>query len=277
MKTPEPANPERSVQRRDAVADLASEAIDASVGALAGTAVGVLAGPVGMIAGAAIGAVAGGLLARQAEHEQHEAALRDRELDAIDAEEEFFGRSDALSSPPGPMEEAADEGANFATTIMLRADHQRILERLDALLAWASRIEREQDWDARTDGRELSTFFSTFAEAEHAEREEQILFDAIERNLTARERAPLPIMIEEHLLLEGLRLELTSLIGTAEPWSREDRARAADVAGRYSDLFRRHMSKEELVLFPMAEARLSARVKAEVDARFQTFVPEDPA
>jgi nucleotide-binding universal stress UspA family protein len=95
VRTPDPnAVSERSVERRDALAAVATEAVEGAVGAAAGAAAGIVAGPIGMIAGAALGAIAALALGRKTELAEHEAALHVRDLDAIEAEREFFGRAD---------------------------------------------------------------------------------------------------------------------------------------------------------------------------------------
>ena len=85
---------EQSVARQDARAALATEATDGAVGAAAGAAAGIIAGPVGMLAGGALGALAGVALGRKMELADHEAALHVRDLDAVDAEREFFAGDD---------------------------------------------------------------------------------------------------------------------------------------------------------------------------------------
>lgn len=85
---------ERSLAKQDARSALATEATDGAVGAAAGAAAGIIAGPVGMLAGGALGALAGVALGRKMELADHEAEQHVRELDAVDAEKEFFAGDD---------------------------------------------------------------------------------------------------------------------------------------------------------------------------------------
>ena len=85
---------EPSVERRDKLAAIATEAVEGAVGAAAGAAAGIVAGPVGVLAGGALGAIAGVALSQKTEVSEHEAALHTRDLDAIEAEREFFAGED---------------------------------------------------------------------------------------------------------------------------------------------------------------------------------------
>lgn len=86
----------------------AAEAIDAVAGAAAGAAVGVLGGPVGVAAGAALGAVAGAVLGHVTAEDDREAREIENDLDAIDAEEQFFHERNSLG--PDTLQ-AADKAA----------------------------------------------------------------------------------------------------------------------------------------------------------------------
>ena len=77
---------------------LTTDVTDAALGAAAGAAAGLIAGPPGLIAGAVIGAIAGGVLGHSTDRDMRAAADHDRDLDAIDAEEEFFDENRPLDS-----------------------------------------------------------------------------------------------------------------------------------------------------------------------------------
>jgi len=94
-----PIDAEQTLRKRDTLSVVATEAVEGAVGAVAGAVVGSLAGPVGIVAGAALGAAAAVALGWQSEGEQHEAALHVRELDAIDAEHDFFAGKDEDEVP----------------------------------------------------------------------------------------------------------------------------------------------------------------------------------
>ena len=53
---------------------------------------------------------------------------------------------------------------------------------------------------------------------------------------------------------------------TPAPWSATDRERLHAAALGYADLLRAHIQKEDGILYPMAEARLPAALRARVDA-----------
>src|SRR4051812_32814737 len=133
MRSSKNSDPQRLLERHEKLGHVANDVIDASVGALAGGAMGVLAGPPGILVGAAAGALAGGLLGHQADIERQEREVHDREVDDIDAEEEFFGQARAL----GLVASQTPAATQLRALVRLRREH-RIIERvLDAFERWA--------------------------------------------------------------------------------------------------------------------------------------------
>lgn len=90
----------------------------------------------------------------------------------------------------------------------------------------------------------------------HAENEELAFFPVLEEELGA-EGGPIAVLTQEHETMQR-QLERT----TADP----TRAELATVLLAFADLLRRHIAKEEGVLFPAAERILSDAALRDLDA-----------
>jgi hemerythrin-like domain-containing protein len=155
---------------------------------------------------------------------------------------------------------------------VLRGEHREIERLLGALDRWARALAGPTGCDdPRTEAaRFVSVLRGLVADFHHA-REEGIVFEVLEQSCASRERGHLAVMTHEHHLLDGLISELDALAGSSAAWDATQRERATDVALTYADLLRRHILKEEAVIYPMAETRISESGRAEIEARLEAF------
>jgi len=229
---------------------------------------GILAGPIGIVAGAGMGAVTAGLLGHKADAERHESDSRSAAVDEIDAEEEFFHQARAL----GVAAPAATEARTpFVAIALLRDEHREIERLLAALDHWAGDVAADRGGDERNEAARFVRVLRSFVADWHHAREEGILFQALDQACSSRERGPVLVMAHEHQLLDRLVAELEALASSARPWGTPERERAIESATTYGDLLRRHIVKEEAVVYPMAEARLASEARREVDVRMEAF------
>ena len=140
----------------------------------------------------------------------------------------------------------------------LRRDHELILEGLALLAAMSDAIDKGMA-QSSADLAGLLEFFAAFADGQHHAKEEEMLFPALaEAGLPAR-GGPLMVMLAEHeegrSYLQGLR----ALTGAGSLSSAAARAAFVTVARQYRDLLVQHISKENQVLFVMAERLLKGR------------------
>ncbi|MCE1196644.1 hemerythrin domain-containing protein [bacterium] len=106
-------------------------------------------------------------------------------------------------------------------------------------------------WDTR-DARELVGFLKEFADGCHHGKEEGILFPAMEKAGILNEGGPIGVMLQEHALgRDRIRGMKAALEGAG------DRGAFAREASGYIELLRRHIEKENTILFPMGERALS--------------------
>ncbi len=152
---------------------------------------------------------------------------------------------------------------------LLMQEHQLILRAIDALDAFAGKVERGGE-----DRAELALFvrfIREFADARHHGKEEDILFTAMVAAGFPRNGGPIAVMLMDH---ETGRAHVGILKQKAEqagPWSGQDRAAVVGAARGYGELLRSHIRKEDLILYPMARQRLPAEAMARVDRECAAF------
>jgi len=152
---------------------------------------------------------------------------------------------------------------------ILMSEHRTIERVIDALVAFSEEIQRGSDDKAEL-GR-FVTFIREFADGCHHGKEEDILFRSMVEAGFPREGGPIAVMLMEHDMGRAHVRELARLAEPAQPWSASDRAKVADEAIGYGNLLRAHIHKEDAILYPMAEQRLSAEVLSEVDDACEAF------
>lgn len=142
---------------------------------------------------------------------------------------------------------------------VLYADHRRIEAKLDEL----DRVTKGP-WQpfpvAFFD--EVLAFVSGFADGEHHQREETLLFPALVQAGVPVEHGPIAVMLHEH----DLGRQYMQLIRENLEEARTGNAAAASAvfsaATAYSELLRSHIWKEDNVLFPLANRLLPDAVAA---------------
>jgi hemerythrin-like domain-containing protein len=123
--------------------------------------------------------------------------------------------------------------SSAADPIEILMEEHRLIERvLDALDAKA-------DAPAR-----FAEFFREFADDQHHQKEEGILFLAMLDAGFPHEQGPIAVMLADH---ERGR-ELIAELAAADGWTPEVEAAARN----YSALMRQHIQKEDRILYPMA-------------------------
>jgi hemerythrin-like domain-containing protein len=155
-----------------------------------------------------------------------------------------------------------------ATEIMM-AEHQVILRGIDALVAFSDEVRR--GGGSREELSRFVTFIRGYADALHHGKEEDFLFAAMVEAGFPREAGPIAVMLSEHDVGREYVGTLAALAETRVPWSEGDREAVGDAARGYAELLRAHIHKENVILYPMAEARLPAALQARVDAQCAEF------
>ena len=137
-------------------------------------------------------------------------------------------------------------------------DEHRTIEQVLAALDAAAGKELPLDFYERA-----VDFITQFADGCHHDKEEGLLFPALEAHGVPKGGGPIAVMLQEHEIGRACVARLRAAIAAG------DRAAARDAAGDYTDLLRPHIAKEDGVLYPIARSVLPERELASLATRFE--------
>ncbi len=155
----------------------------------------------------------------------------------------------------------------MTATEQLRHEHEAIILVLSILDKFLHRIGDGQEVNREHFGQVLE-FIQVFADKCHHGKEEQFLFPALEAAGIPKTGGPLGVMLGEH---EHGRELIRQIAAAWQKYQSGDRAAAAGLivsARDYIALLNDHIFKENNILFPMAEARLSAATQEQLLKEF---------
>ena len=145
----------------------------------------------------------------------------------------------------------------MTATEQLRHEHEAITLVLSILEKLCQRLANSEEVNPEHFGQVLE-FIQVFADQCHHGKEEQFLFPALEAAGIPKAGGPLGVMLNEH---ERGRALVRKMAAAWQKHRLGDLAAVAVViasARDYSAFLQAHIFKENNILFPMAEARLSA-------------------
>ncbi|MFZ0889788.1 MAG: hemerythrin domain-containing protein [Candidatus Binataceae bacterium] len=161
----------------------------------------------------------------------------------------------------------------MTATEQLRHEHEAITLVLSILDRFCQRLGTGQDVNLEHFDQVLE-FIQVFADKCHHGKEEQFLFPALETAGIPKTGGPLGVMLSEH---EHGRALIQQLAASWQKYKSGDRAASAELitsARNYITLLNAHIFKENNVLFPMAEARLSADTQRKLLEEFDRLEVE---
>ncbi len=153
-------------------------------------------------------------------------------------------------------------------TEQLKEEHQAIKVALEILGNISRKLESGGKVNPSHLG-EILYFIRTFADKCHHGKEEDLLFGAMETVGIPRQGGPIGVMLEEHG--QG-RAYVRGMTEAAEKYQGGDSAAAvrfAENARNYIALLTEHIDKEDNVLYPMADERLSPGKQLELMDGFE--------
>ena len=118
-------------------------------------------------------------------------------------------------------------------------------------------------------------FIRGFADGCHHRKEENVLFQAMNRSGVAVQGGPIGVMLNEH---EQGRVLTRTMRSGAEKWQagqQEGKAEALKAAEQYILLLRQHIAKENNVLFPMSDRAISTANQEQVAEDFERVEHEE--
>jgi len=142
------------------------------------------------------------------------------------------------------------------TTQILMNEHrviEQVLDCLDAISDSAMGLERLDCVDAN----KVIDFLFEFADGCHHAKEERVLFPALEAIGFSASQGPTAIMRMEHEHGRSLLAQMREAVLEAEAGLPNGPTVFAYAAGRYLELLRMHIRKEDNCLFPAADEALS--------------------
>jgi hemerythrin-like domain-containing protein len=118
-------------------------------------------------------------------------------------------------------------------------------------------------------------FFRNFTDKCHHVKEEKHLFPMLEGKGMSHNEGPIAVMLSEHD--EGRRLVsgISNMLPSATRNEREAVLSIADNLTSYINLLEKHISKENGVLFPMADKLLSSDDQIRLEAEFAKVEEEE--
>jgi len=140
-------------------------------------------------------------------------------------------------------------------TAVLRDEHQLILKvagRLDGMLTQEGN-GKGLDYDTVA---KCITFFRLFADACHHGKEEDLLFPGLEAEGMPRDSGPIAVMLYEHDQGRAFVRAMASNIEAAREGDAVAGSELREAARGFIDLIVAHISKEDNVLFNMADGMI---------------------
>ena len=160
-------------------------------------------------------------------------------------------------------------GHGGAPTQVLMAEHELILEALDALEKKVAAIQAGVAPD-RAYFEKAVNFLRGFADKCHHGKEEHLLFKRMTERGFPVQSGPIAVMLSEHeagrAFIRGIA-DGAAKLGTDPAAARQ----IVENARGYIDLLRAHIDKENNVLFPMADRALGPEDQAYLAKEFERF------
>ena len=158
-------------------------------------------------------------------------------------------------------------------TDQLRDEHKGILLMLAILDNVSTKLATEGSLDkSHLEG--MLEFFSVFVDKCHHGKEEDLLFPAYEAVGIANKNGPIGAMLAEHAEGRGYIKSMTEAFNEFKKDKNFSGTRIVEYARKYSALLKQHIDKEETVLYPMGDARLSEAKNKELLAGFDKIENE---
>ena len=141
---------------------------------------------------------------------------------------------------------------------ILYDEHQAILKVIKALLR-----ECEEDRLNRKFFADAIDFIRNYADKIHHAKEEAILFKELCKPGVLMHCNPIEQMLYEHEMGRNF------VKGMVEGLKENNKEKIIDGANGYANLLREHISKEDDILYPMAEESLDQKTKKQILSKFK--------
>lgn len=143
-------------------------------------------------------------------------------------------------------------------------EHKAILHALDILERMSERIENNGEINY-SDINNFIEFLKEFADKCHHGKEEDFLFPALEKAGIRKDGGPIGVMLSEHVQGRNYIKQMQNSIAE----NAFDKQLFIMASGDYIRLLRSHIQKENKVLFPLIDTRLSAFEQNDLFEKFE--------
>jgi hemerythrin-like domain-containing protein len=178
----------------------------------------------------------------------------------------------ALSGPFGSSFQSM-KGGSMKPTEELKAEHEGIMVILDVLDRISEKIVAAADVPTEHLD-QIIEFLQVFVDKCHHGKEEDILFPAMEEAGIPVADGPIGVMLSEHDRGRRFTGEMKTLLQSHRGGGAGSLVVFTTPALQYTDLLRSHMWKENNVLFPMADEKLSEEKQALISQEFDKLERE---
>ena len=151
----------------------------------------------------------------------------------------------------------------------LMHEHEAVLQALNILEKISAALTPGRP-DVQADLLKIIDFFKIFTDTCHHGKEEKFFFPALEEAGIAKNNGPIGVMLAEH---EQGRKYMRGL-GAALAEKTINAAEFMKMANNYINLLRAHISKENNILFPMGDQKLTAARQKDLLDEFARFEDE---
>jgi hemerythrin-like domain-containing protein len=155
-------------------------------------------------------------------------------------------------------------------TDLLMQEHESIKKSLKILNEMCVRLESGEKLDS-AHLEQIVDFIRNYADKFHHGKEEDILFEEMCKIGFLKETGPISVMLAEHDLGRDLVKGLSDAITSCK--NDDSNASSAIVrnARKFSSLLDQHIDKENNILYPMADTRLSPEQQNNMLEEFEKF------
>ena len=158
-------------------------------------------------------------------------------------------------------------------TERLTEEHRSIELGLRVLEAICKKLESGDEVDPEHI-EEIIEFIKGFGDKCHHMKEEELLFEAMERAGVPRDRGPLGVMLAEHDKGRGFVRGMSDALANYKLGDGGVAPVIVKNARDYIALLTGHIKKEDEVLYPLADERLSEEQQQELSAEFDRIDSE---
>ena len=159
-------------------------------------------------------------------------------------------------------------------TEILKEEHQAIKRVLKVLQQAARDISNGKQHSPEVFEQAVD-FIRNFADRCHHRKEEDILFKEMEKKGIPVKAGPIGVMLLEHEKGRALVRGMAEAIPGYAQGVAQERKALADHLRSYANLLAQHIDKEDNILYPMANQRLTEKDQAALRARFEQVEKEE--